>query len=97
MPEEQNVNMLELIISRDEKHEWLSASIKVKVEELEDLLDEVFGELLGGIPGMPSKKLKKIKIHPGELIAAAAQLPLPVFEKFVNDLNMLLRDRQPPP
>ena len=96
MAEEKDVNIVEIIISRDEKHEWLSAFVKVKVEELEDLFGAVFGELLGGIPGLPGgdKKLKTIKIHPAELIAVAKQLPLPVLEKVVKDLNTLLQQRK---
>jgi len=98
MSEEKDVSIVEIIISRDEKHEWLNAFMKVKARELEDMFGVVFEELLGGIPGLPGgdKKLKTIKIHPDELIAVAAQFPLPVLEKVVKDLNMFLQKRSRP-
>lgn len=93
MAEKKRADLVKIEVYDED--DWLHVNIAAKTEEMRKMLEDLLGDLIPGLPG-GDKKLKNLKIHPGEFIAFAAQLPLPMLEKVVKDLNMLLEQRKHP-
>lgn len=76
-----------------EQKDWLHIDASVKADELGDLIEDLLGSVIPGLPGAGKTK-GKFKITAEDLIAFGTQLPLVQLEDLVNVLSSIVVKRK---